>query len=169
MRHIRRLGGRAALLVGCCCAASVGLSTEAKAQSGSAGALYGTKFVGNTFALFRRNINTGADTHVGDIATGNIGGSFMSAFDPVGRRFFTYVSDNSVSPAVTRLYIVNVDTAAVGSVVVSSTLATIEFDPGAAAAVPTLGPFSLLILAGMIFGLGFRLLMSRGSANPRRA
>ncbi len=140
----------------------IGLPNVAYAQS-TAGSLYGVRFVGSTWTLFRQDIGSGATTPVANVATAP-GGSYESAIDPTSRRFFTFVIDNS---NVTRLYAVNVDTGTSTSAIVNLGLGGIQFVPPASL-FPTPAPSSFVLVSAGLFLVVAAMYGRRGLSKIRK-
>ena len=148
-----------------------GSSTSATVNLGLGGiqfdpvtqALYGVRFVGSTWTLFRQDIGSGATTPVANVATAP-GGSYESAIDPTSRRFFTFVIDNS---NVTRLHAVNVDTGTSTSAIVNLGLGGIQFVPPASL-FPTPAPSSFVLVSAGLFLVVAAMYGRRGLSKIRK-
>ena len=142
-----------------CCVVAFAFQPDLRAQP--SGALYGTALVGGTWTLFREDVNTGAVTHVADIASGTTLGASQSAFDPAGHRYFTWASNSTQAPYLFRLYGVNVNTGAVTSATAEVdyyNFGAPQFD-GLPAAVPVLTvPAQLVTVVLLLVVAGWMLL-----------
>ena len=145
--RVRRRIDAARLMLWCGLAFAVSGSLDAAlAQT-----LYGVGFLSNQVELFSINPQTGFMTPL--VATGALslaGG--ISAFDPVGRRFF-FQSDPD-------LYVVNIGQGTVSHTPLSvpGAFPITEFDPGLQPeSIPTLEPLGLLICLVLLAIVGMSL------------